>query len=273
MSSGNFVLILKCTEASTVPAAASGIVAPVKGEDTNMYEKIHMYKIMSDGYFNDLKNIIKPSSTTTATATAATLTENDYNNVNNNHAIIFIKLTNNEIDTKNGYIEKKYFKYDDIRDNFITQIDTTSLTPNATEMNCYKSTYEIKGIKPSTDTSTPYAGLTLDKPTTTTTATNNILINNGGKIVVTSSKNDDQLILHYVSKMFGFEDIMNDLGGNNTVSRGGGGDVDDEVEGGENNDFTAEELAEYQNQMEQQQNLQGGKKKRYKQNTKKRNQK
>ena len=88
--------------------------------------------------------------------------------------------------------------------------------------------------------------------------------------MVTSSKNDDQLILHYVSKMFGFEDIMKNLGDKNTVS-GGGDDGDVDIEGGENNDFTQEELAEYQNQMEQQQ--QGGKKKRSKQNTKKRNQK
>jgi hypothetical protein len=180
-----------------------------------------------------------------------------------NHAIIFIKLTNNEIDPNNGYIEKKYFKYDDISNNFINKIDTT-----ANEMDCYKSTYEINNITP--DINNTFNRLTLDKPTTTTTPTANILINNGGKIVVTSSKNDDQLILHYVSKMFGFEDIMKNLGDKNTVSRGGGG-VDVDFEGGENNDFTQEELAEYQNQMEQQQ--QGGKKKRSKQNTKKRNQK
>jgi hypothetical protein len=72
--------------------------------------------------------------------------------------------------------------------------------------------------------------------------------------------------------MFGFEDIMKDLGDKNTVKLTGGGDDGDvDIEGGENNDFTQEELAEYQNQMEQQQ--QGGKKKRSKQNTKKRNQK
>ena len=133
-------------------------------------------------------------------------------------------------------------------------------------MDCYQSTYDIKGI---TSTDQTYKTLTLVEQTPTP-ATNNILINTGGKIVVTSSKNDDQLILHYVSKMFGFEDIMKNLGDKNTVS-GGGDDGDVDIEGGENNDFTQEELAEYQNQMEQQQ--QGGKKKRSKQNTKKRNQK
>jgi hypothetical protein len=255
-TTGYFVLILKCTEAHTVPAAvssSSSTVAPVEGEDTNMYEKIHMYKINDENKFNELKNLI--------TSTSSTLPENKYDK-DNNHAIIFITLTNGEIATSDGYIEKKYFKDGDISNNFISQIDTTSANPNATEMNCYKSTYAIKGITPDTDNT--FNGLTLGEPTTA-----NILINNGGKIVVTSSENNDQLILHYVSKMFGFEDIMKDLVDKNNVSGGGG--EDDDVEGGENNDFTAEELAEYQNQMEQQQ--QGGKKKRSKQNTKKRNQK
>ena len=251
MATEYFVLILKCTETDTVPVSAPA--STVAGEDTNMYEKINMFQINDKAAFDNLKGI----------------TLNDDKNKNDstyNHAIIFITLTGGEIDSNNGYIEKKYFKYNDIRDNFITQIDKT-----AKEMDCYKSTYEVKNIAPSTDQSKPYASLTLGEPTTTT-ATNNILINNGGKIVVTSSKNDDQLILHYVSKMFGFEDIMKNLGDKNTVKLTGGGDDGDvDIEGGENNDFTQEELAEYQNQMEQQQ--QGGKKKRSKQNTKKRNQK
>ena len=254
-NTGYFVLILKCTEADIVPVT-SAASATVAGEDTNMYEKINMYQINNETKFTELK-IFNTGKT-------------EKNENDNNHAIIFITLTGGEIDPNNGYIEKKYFKYVDIRDNFITQIDTTSTTANANakEMDCYQSTYAIKGITPSTDESKPYASLTLVEQTPTT-ATNNILINNGGKIVVTNSKNDDQIILHYVSKMFGFGDIMKDLDATSNVKGGGDGDVD--VEGGENNDFTAEELAEYQNQMEQQQ--QGGKKKRTKQNTKKRNQK
>ena len=250
-NTGYFVLILKCTEAPvTTPTSTASTVA---GEDTNMYEKIHMYQINNEIKFTELKNLITPTS--------STLPENKYDK-DNNHAIIFITLTNGEIATSDGYIEKKYFEYKNIRDNFITQIDKT-----AKEMDCYQSTYEIKGIT-STDQSKPYASLTLVEQTP---ATANILINNGGKIVVTSSKNDDQLILHYVSKMFGFEDIMKNLAVTSNVKGGGDDDDDVDIEGGENNDFTQEELAEYQNQMEQQQ--QGGKKKRSKQNTKKRNQK
>lgn len=241
MSIRFFVLILKCTEASTVPVASSDIPA-VAGEDTNAYEKIHMYQINNDASFDELKKFNTDKS--------------DKNENDKNHAIIFIKLTGDNI---SDYQEIKYFKYEDISNNFITQIDT------ATEMNCYQSTYAIKGITP--ETVETYENLKLDDKTNT----KNILINNGGKIVVTSSQNNDQLILHYVSKMFGFEDIIKDLVGNSPVLGGGGGGDDDDVEGGETSEFTAEELAGYQKQMEQHQ--QGGKKKRSKQNTKKRNQK
>ena len=250
MSSGIFVLILKCTEAPTVPSSdvATTPAVAVAGEDTNAYEKIHMYQLnnVNDVSLNGLKKF--------------NIAKKDKNDGTNNHAIIFIKLINGEIDKNDGYQEIKYFDYKDISNTFIPQIDT------ATEMNCYQSTYAIKGITP--DPVVTYKDIKLED----NTKSKNILINNGGKIVVTSSQNNDQLILHYVSKMFGFEDIIKDLG-DTTVS--GGGD-DDDVEGGETSDFTAEELAEYQNQMEHQQqnqNQQGGKKKRTKQNTKKRNQK
>lgn len=239
MASRYFVLILKCTEEPTVP---STVAVPVVGEDTNMYEKIHMYQLNNENSFNKLKemNAIKND-------------KKDKNDATNNHAIIFIKLTDNNISNPTeDYQEIKYFKYKDINENFITQIDTKSGT--ATEMNCYQSTYAIKGITPEpVDT---YEGLKLDD----NTDTKNILINNGGKIVVTSSKNNDQIILHHVSKMFGFEDIIADLGNspvnNNEITNGG-------------------ELAEYQNQKEQQQNQiqNGGKRKKSKNSTKKRNQK
>jgi hypothetical protein len=246
MSNGFFVLILKCTEAPTATGVVvpSPALAPVEGEDTNVYEKIHMYQLnnINDGSFNELKKFDTNKS--------------EKNENDKNHAIIIIKLTNDNISNPTeDYKEIKYFNYEDISNNFISQINT------ATEINCYQSTYDIKGITP--DTNNTYAGLKLDEQKIP--SSKNVLINNGGKIVVTSSKNNDQMILHHVSKMFGFQDIIIGLNKDLSVVTGGG----------ETNDFTAEELAEYQNQMEQQQNQfqEGGKKKRSKQNTKKKNQK
>lgn len=257
MSNRNFVLILKCTEAPTVSDDSSGDHA-VAGEDTNAYEKIHMYQINNDDNNNitQLKNIIEPAQSTTSSITKSKYDDNS----NDNHAIIFIKLSDSN--TLDDYQEIKYFKYKDISEKFINQIDTAT----ATEMNCYQSTYAIRGITPYIVES--YEGLNLIDIINNIN-TKNILINNGGKIVVTSLKNNDQLILHYVSKMFGFEDIIKDLG--NIPVSDSGGDVQVRVKGEETSDFTAEKLAEYQNQKEQYQ--QGGKKKRSKQNTKKRNQK
>jgi len=234
MATEYFVLILKCTEAPvTTPTSTASTVA---GEDTNMYEKIHMYQLngVSDASFNELKNFNTGKT--------------EKNENDNNHAIIFITLTNGEIDTSDGYIEKKYFKDDDIKTKFISQIDKK----NAKEMDCYQSTYEVKNITPSTDQT--YKTLTLGEPTTPATA--NILINNGGKIVVTSSKNDDLIILHYVSKMFGFEDIIGQLDKDLTATVRGGASLDDFEE-----EFTDTQA---QNQIQE-----GGMKRKTKQNTRK----
>lgn len=268
-TTGFFVLILKCTEATpastaAVPAPAASSTAPAASstapaaavEDINTYEKIHIFKLETDdASFKNLKNI--------PTTLSPPIIPNAKNDNTNNHAIVFIKLSNGTIMTSSVtndyYQEIKYFDQDGIN-KFINKMKididgTGSVTPSkVTEMNCYQSKYEMKDIT-NDDT---YATLKLNSIPASGPSSNNILINNGGKIVVTSSKNDDQLILHYVSKMFGFEDIIGqidkDLTATSTVS--GGASLDDFEE-----EFTDT----------QPQNLfqEGGMKRRTKQNTRK----
>lgn len=242
-TTGYFVLILKCTEAT--PAAAT-----VADEDINTYEKIHMFQLNTDdGIFNKLKNIPKTLS----------ITPNANNDNTNNHAIVFIKLSTGMIaNATNDYQEIKYFDQDGIKkiiEQMKIDIDGTgSVTPSkVTEMNCYQSKYEMKDINAEDNT---YDKLTLNPIPASGPASNNILINNGGKIVVTSSKNDDQLILHYVSKMFGFEDIIGQIDKDLAVTVSGGASLDNFEE-----EFTdTQSLNLFQ---------EGGMKRRTKQNTRK----
>lgn len=243
-TTGYFVLILKCTEAT--PAAAA---APVADEDINTYEKIHIFQLNTDDdNFNKLKNI--------PTTLSPSITPNPKNDNTNNHAIVFIKLSTSMI--ANDYQEIKYFDQDGIKkiiEQMKIDIDGTgSVTPSkVTEMNCYQSKYEMKDINAEDNT---YDKLTLNPIPASGPASNNILINNGGKIVVTSSKNDDQLILHYVSKMFGFEDIIGQIDKDLAVTVSGGASLDNFEE-----EFTdTQSLNLFQ---------EGGMKRRTKQNTRK----
>ena len=253
-TTGYFVLILKCTEATlaSTPAVAptsSTVVTPAS-EETNTYEKIHMFQLVTnDVSFNALKNI--PSK--------LSITPTPENKNDKNHAIVLIKLSSGTINVTNDYQEIKYFDQYDI-DKFIKQMKTDidgtgSATPSkVTEMNCYQSKYEMKNINAADNT---YKNLTINPITTPSGPTsNNILINNGGKIVVTSSKNDDLIILHYVSKMFGFEDIIGQLDKDLTATVRGGASLDDFEE-----EFTDTQA---QNQIQE-----GGMKRKTKQNTRK----
>ena len=249
-TTGYFVLILKCTKATLASTAAvpSSSTAPAAAvEDINTYEKIHMFQLdTNDASFNVLKNIPKTLS--------PPITPIDKNDDTNNHAIVLIHLSSGMIaNATTDYQEIKYFDQDGIK-KFIEQMKIDIDASKVTEMNCYQSKYEMKDINNAADNT--YDKLTLNPIPASGPASNNILINNGGKIVVTSSKNDDQLILHYVSKMFGFEDIIGQIDKDLTATVSGGASLDNFEE-----EFTDT----------QPQNLfqEGGMKRRTKQNTRK----
>lgn len=241
-NTNKYVLILKCTEYTELDKTIN-----------NTYEKIKLYKVNDDAEFKNNLNV--------------TVTEpNSYSVNDKQYAVAFIVLDNNN-ENSTTYEVKKYYTIDEI-DNFINIIENT-INPKGTIIESDDSKFETKYIKNTSGDNEPnYNSINLSSDSVTEDIPNskNMLFKNGEQIIVGSTQNTDQMILHLVSKMFGFEDIVNDLKKVDGGAASGGAAFGGAASGGAGSNGNGEE-------NKKQKTRHAGKKRKSKQNTKKMNKK